>query len=152
MPSATAAKLLTPVTGERDRRVREVELRRLELRLRLLDRRRGGLLILALRVVQVLLRQRVLLRRAAWCGRDWTSPPASAAWFRCKRRFRRVDLRLERLLVHLEQHLARLDDGAFDIDALVEEAGNARLDVHRLRALRLRDVRRRRRACRAARP
>ena len=65
-----------------DRRVREVELRRLELRLRLRDRGRG-LLVLALRVVEVLLRQRVLLRRAAWCARGSPSRPRSAAWLRC---------------------------------------------------------------------
>ena len=50
-----------------------------------------------------------------------------------------VDLRLERLRVHPEQHLARLDHGAFGVDALVEEAGHPRRDVDRLRALRLRD-------------
>ena len=60
VPSATAAKLRDAVDRRRDRRVREVELRLLELGLALRD---GGLrlLVLALRVVEILLRQRVLL-------------------------------------------------------------------------------------------
>ncbi len=52
---------------------------------------------------------------------------------------RGVDLRLERLRVHPEEDLTGLDDRALGVDALVEEARNARRDVHGLRALRLRD-------------
>jgi hypothetical protein len=52
----------------------------------------------------------------------------------------RVQLRLERLLVHLEHDLARFDDRAFLVDTLVEPARNACLDVDGLHALGLRDV------------
>jgi hypothetical protein len=49
------------IHGRANRRVREIELCRFDLRLPLVDRRRG-LLVLALRVIEVLLRQRVLFR------------------------------------------------------------------------------------------
>ena len=56
-----------------------------------------------------------------------------------QRRRRRIHLRLKRFLVHLEEDLALLHDRAFRVDALVEEARHARLNVHGLRALGLSD-------------
>ena len=43
-----------------------------------------------------------------------------------------IDLRLERLLIHLEQNLPSLDHRAFDVDALLQKTGDACLDVDRL--------------------
>jgi hypothetical protein len=51
-----------------------------------------------------------------------------------------IDLHLERLGIDLEQQLAGLDHRTFGIDALVEKARNPRLDIDRLRTLRLRHV------------
>ena len=50
-----------------------------------------------------------------------------------------IELRLERLLVHQEQHLPLLHHRAFGVDAPVEKAADPRLDVDLARALRLRD-------------
>ncbi len=121
-----------------DRRVGEVELGRVELRLRLRDRG-GGLLVLALRVVQVLLRQRVLLRRAAWCARGWPRATSSAAWLRCSAAAAPSTCAWNGFGSIRNSTWPGLDHRAFGVDALVEEAGDARRDVDRLRALRLRD-------------
>ena len=91
------------------------------------------------RIVQVLLRQGVLLgQRSGACQvgpRDLECCLAAL-----QARLGGIDLRLEWLLVHLEQHLARLDQRTLDIDPLVEEAGHPCLDVDRLRTLGLRDI------------
>jgi len=129
------------VDGRRDDRVREVELRRLELRLRLRDGR-GRLFVLPLRIVEVLLRQRVLLRERLG-AREVRLGDFHRCLIALQRGRRGVDLRLEWFLVHPEQHLARLDDGALGVHALVEESRYPRRDVDRLRALRLRDEDRR---------
>ena len=52
---------------------------------------------------------------------------------------RRIELGLERLGVLQEHDLPGLDEAAFGIDALVEEAVDARHDLHLARALRLAD-------------
>jgi hypothetical protein len=113
--------------------VREIELCRLELRLRLRD---GGasLLVLALRVVEVFLRQGVLLDQrlgALEIGGGHLQRRLVA--LQCRRRA--IDLHLERLRIDLEQQLAGLHHRALGVHALVEEAGNARLDIDRLRTL-----------------
>ena len=120
-----------------DRGVGEVELGRFELRLRLRDCG-GGLLVLPLRIVQVFLGQRVLLGKGLG-ARQIGLGHFHRSLVPLQRGRCGVDLRLERLWVHFEQDLARLDHGAFDVDALVEKAGYARGDVHCLRTLRLRD-------------
>ena len=74
------------------------------------------------RVVEVLLRQRVLAPRAAWSGRGSPSRRRARPGCLAALRLRRVDLRLERLQVHEEEHLPGLHDRALGVDALVEEA------------------------------
>jgi hypothetical protein len=103
-------------------------------------RHRGrSLFVLALGVIGVLLRQRVLLRKRLR-AREVGCCDLQRRLVALHRRLLRVDLCLEGLLIHLKQDLARLDHGALGVHPLIEEAGYARLDIDRLRALGLGDV------------
>src|SRR5262245_18154473 len=88
-------------------------------------------------VIQILLRERVLLDqrlsavKVLLCHRHRRLLPL-------QRGFGPVDLRLERCLIHQEEHLSFLHHTAFGVDALVQKAVDARLNVDLPRALRLR--------------
>ena len=117
--------------------VAEVELLLRHLRLR--GEHRGARRVeLALRLVEVSLRQGALLGERLH-ALEIRRRRGVARLLREQLALRRLELRLERLRIDLEQHLPLLDQLALLVGDLVEEAGNARHDVHLLRALGLRD-------------
>ena len=122
----------------RNRRIGKIEVRFLELRLRLFDRG-CSLIVLTLSVVEILLRERLRLGKRLGAV-EICLGDSKGRLISLHSRLCRVDLRLERLLVHLKQHLARLHHRSFGVHTFVEKPGHPRLYVHSLRALRLRDV------------
>jgi hypothetical protein len=113
-----------------DRRVGQVQLGGLKIGAGRVDVRLGRQVV-AVGIVEILARQRVLLRQ----GLDAVEVELGHVERRLRvveLGLRRVDLRLERLRVHQEKHLARPHDIALGVHAPVEEATDARLDVDRL--------------------
>jgi hypothetical protein len=132
-----------PVHRRADRRVAEVELGLGHFGARR-EHRRFRRVELALRAVEVRLRQRVL-RSERFHPAEVRLGGREARLLRLQLAARRVKLGLERFGVELEEELAFLHDLAFLVGDLVEIARHSCDDVHLPRALGLRDEVRRQR-------
>src|SRR5262249_43613247 len=125
--------------GERrdDRGVREIQLRLAHRTLGGQHCRSGGLLV-SHGIVEILLRHRVLLRERLH-AREVRFAYLQAGLLLGQLAAGLLQRRLERLLIHDEERLARLDQITLRVGALFQEAVDAGADLHFPGALRLAD-------------